>query len=112
MRVIERTNSTDGRIGLDDIVEVYLFEKEQIMRVQITGEMPQVFENEGLTKITLQSPMGKAIYGNKVDDIVTYTIDGKASRRIDPQKLTLKILSVEHTAVNEKDKGSQPGDVE
>ena len=109
---VKKEHSTDGRIGLDDIVDVYLYEKEQIMKVQITGERPQVLEDEGLSKITLQSPMGKAIFGKKVDDIVTYTIEGRASRRISPQKLTLKILSVERAFANENEKGTQPGDEE
>ena len=105
LEIISREHSTDGRVGLDDIVEVYLFENNQIMRVQLTGEKPDIAKS----KISLESPMGKAIFVKKFDDIVSYVVSGRMGRKCDDQKITIKILSVERAQEKESDNQNQPG---
>lgn len=103
---ISKENSQDGRIGLDDIVVVYLFDKpdDPIMRIQLTGGKPEI--REGLTKVTRQSPMGEAVWGKKVGDKVKMIIKSKTGNQVKD----LEILSVERELQKENEQPKQQGE--
>lgn len=105
--IVKHEHSTDGRIGWDDIVTVHFVGTDKIMRVQLTGEMASVLEDEDLVKITRESPMGAAIFGKKVGDTVSYVIPSRTGRKSDQQSLTLKILAKENALENSQDE-NQP----
>lgn len=102
LEIIKKEQSTDGRIGFDDIVTVHFVGTDKIMRVQLTGEMPMVLADEDIAKITRQSPMGSVIFGAKVGDIVSYKVGNRTAPRGNQQTLTLKILSKESEQVMAK----------
>lgn len=112
LEIVKKEHSTDGRIGLGDIVTVHFVGTDKMMRVQLSGEMPSVLAQDDLVKITRQSPMGSAIFGKKVGDTVSYVVGDKSNRRMGQQTLTLKILSKENEEVKESDKPKQPGEDE
>lgn len=107
--VVKQEHSTDGRIGWGDIVTVHFVGTDKMMRIQLTGEMASVLEEEDLIKITRQSPMGDAIFGKKVGDIVSYTVANRLSRSAGSQTHTVKIIARESEIENTKDE-SQPGE--
>ena len=113
LEIVKKENSVDGRIGFGDIVTIHFVGTDKIMRVQLTGEMPMVLEDEDLVKITRQSPMGNAVFGAKVGDTISYVVgNSRATRRGDQQTLTLKILSKENEQILENDKPKQQGEEE
>ena len=76
--VLDKKNFENGEINFDDIVTLYVEESGkpgQMLRVQLSGNPVGENKKDGITKITPDSPMGKAIYGRNVGEIVEYTVE-------------------------------------
>lgn len=86
--VITEENKDKAVVNFEDIVEVQM-ECGGDVRVEkfiITGGLPSITEN----KISINSPMGRSIYGKRVGDTVSYTV-GKNT-------FNVTILSKEETS--------------
>ena len=97
--VITEENKDEAVINFEDIVEMQISHGDDV-RVEkfvITGGLPNALENI----ISINSPMGKAVYGKKVGDNVSYTV-GKNT-------FNITILSKEGVSVKTK---NQPGNNE
>lgn len=74
IEIIKDKDNKKG-LGLNNIVEI-LFDKEQEIEVyKLTGGINSNMDNE-IPKISINSPLGKAIYNKKVNNIFEYEVDG------------------------------------
>lgn len=99
--IIEKEQLEDGIIGLDDIVTVQYLDTGDIKRMKITGGMPNLGKDEDYITITVNSPVGKALYKSKVGDTVTF--------KVRDNTIAISIISKE-TASNSKVQEKQPLD--
>lgn len=70
--IINEENKDEAVVNFEDIVEVEMEcgGEARVEKFVITGGLPNISEN----KISINSPMGKAIFGKKVGDTVSYTV--------------------------------------
>lgn len=108
LEIVKKEHSTDGRIGLGDIVVAHYVGTDKMIRVQLSGKPASIEEMMQLTRVTLQSPMGAALNGRKVGEIVTYKV-GQQGRREDMQTITLAIISKEDALEMESTEEKQQG---
>ena len=97
--VINEDNKDESVVNFEDIVEVQM-ERGGDVKVEkfiVTGGLPDIYAN----KISINSPMGKAVYGKRVGDQVSYSV-GK-------NIFNITILSKEVGSVKTPD---QPGNAE
>lgn len=84
--VIEDVNAEENTVNMEDIVSIQI-ENEDVHKIQIVGGMPDMSREDGIIGITINSPMGAAIYKKKIGETVSYKV-GK-------NELTVSILSKE-----------------
>ncbi len=72
--VIENGASEEGVIGLGDTVAVMDLESNEVKQFKLSGGRPKLNLNGGLLEITINSPMGKALFKSKVGDTVSYSV--------------------------------------
>lgn len=74
LSIIENENTEEGTIGLEDIATIMFVDTGEIRQVKLTGGMPNIDKDNEVITITINSPMGKAIYKNKVGETVSYKV--------------------------------------
>ena len=96
--VIEKEDSQESVVGLGEIVTV-MSEDGEVRQFKLTGGMPRLDVNAEVLEITINSPMGKAIYKSRVGDTVSYSVN--------KNNFSATILSKE-SAKEQSPKESQP----
>ena len=99
--IIEKEQVADGIIGIDDIVTVQYLDTGDIKRMKLSGGMPNISKDGEYITITVNSPVGKALYKSKVGDTVTF--------KVRDNTISISIISKE-TASNSKVQEKQPLD--
>lgn len=74
--IIEDKNAKENTINMDDIINIQ-FKGEESCKVQIVGGMPDVNREDGMICITINSPLGAALYKKKIGDKVSYNVGNK-----------------------------------
>ena len=97
--VVENEESLEGVVCIGDLVTVLTFDNDEIRQVKLIGGTPVLNENGELCEISIKSPMGKAILGKNVGDVVSYSTSKKT--------FTAQILSKEKTKEQAQEE-SQP----
>lgn len=75
---IVESMSQEDLIDLNDIVKLNIIFAEndtEEMIVKLVGNISKKFEEEGITEISVNSPLGSAIYGKKVGEMTPYTVN-------------------------------------
>ena len=72
--VVESEKSDEGKIGLGDIVTVLHVDNNEVRVVKLSGGMPVLGLDGEVNTITINSPMGKAIYKKNVGDTVSFSV--------------------------------------
>lgn len=86
-------NSKDNEIGINDIVEVEFVEDGEIESYKlVTSIRGNSLEN----RISIESPMGKALRGHKPGDVVSVKVN-------DSYSYELKIRSIDKTGMEEEE---------
>lgn len=93
LEIISDENAEENTVNLGDIVNVQVIGNEDLRRVKLIGGVPIIALNDELVTITINSPMGNAIYKKKVGDVVTYKVRDK--------EFTAMIVSKEKTLEKE-----------
>ncbi|MDD2518603.1 MAG: hypothetical protein PHG18_01800 [Bacilli bacterium] len=76
--IVENDNSDDSIVNINDVVELkFIFdEDEELEKFKLTGGCnPKEYDD--YREITLNSPIGKAIYKQKLGNIVEYIVSSK-----------------------------------
>lgn len=76
--IVEKDNSDDSIVNINDIVELkFIFsEEEELEKFKLIGGYnPKEYEN--YRDITLNSPIGKAIYNQKIGKTVEYKVESR-----------------------------------
>jgi transcription elongation factor GreA len=73
--VVEDTSAED-EVGLDDTVMFYILEDEEEDTVKITTSIRSDSMNG---RVSIESPLGKALLNHKVGDIVTVPVNSEYS---------------------------------
>lgn len=96
--VIDQSNEEKSKIGFGDVVTVIYMDTNEAVKVQLTGGMVPLIldDNREIDIITVNSPLGKAIYQSSVGDVSSFKV-GK-------RQITIKIVSKEES--NEKQESS------
>ena len=103
--IIQKENSMDGRIGLDDIVTFkHVGEDGEERRVQLTGGRPSLGSETELVKVTPNSPLGACLMGAKVGDVCSYKAGRPAKEYV--IQIIFKEESLEKDSVVEQEPGA------
>lgn len=73
LSIIEDTNAAENTVNMGDVVTIQMLDDGDIRKVKIIGGTPQ-FGNDEVVSITINSPMGAAIYKKNIGDIVSYNV--------------------------------------
>ena len=74
LEVVSKENLNASQIDLEDIVTLLHNDTNEVRQVKLTGGMPVVGFGTEVHSITINSPMGKAIYKKNVGDTVSYSV--------------------------------------
>lgn len=74
LEIISDENAEENTVNLGDIVNVQVVGDDELRKVKLIGGVPIIALNDELVTITINSPMGAAIYKKKVGDVVTYKV--------------------------------------
>lgn len=74
LTIIEDTNAKENTVNMNDIVNILMLDFNETKRIQIVGGVPDLSNRDELAGITINSPLGKAIYKKKIGDTVSYTV--------------------------------------
>lgn len=74
LEIVSKENLNETQIDLEDIVTLLHTDTNEVRQVKLTGGMPVVGFDADFHTITINSPMGKAIYKKKVGDTVSYSV--------------------------------------
>lgn len=72
LQIIEESFDTNV-INIDDVVTVRL-EGEEPEKVKLVGGVPDISREGGIICITINSPLGNALYKKQVGDVVSYIV--------------------------------------
>lgn len=101
--LIDEKQLSDEKIGIDDIVTFqHVGEDERIRSVQLTAIRPFIGSATELSKITINSPLGKCLMGAQVGEVRSYSA-GKPAK-----EYTIIILS-KTKALEKTAEEQQPG---
>ena len=103
--VIDQSNEEEGKIGFDDVVTSIYLDTNEAIKVKLTGGIAPLLlgERREIDVITVNSPLGKAIYQSNVGDITSFKVGQKV--------ITIKIVSKEESkekqesTVDKKERG-------
>ena len=96
LHIIENEQQKDGVIGLEDIVTIIFNDTNEIKQIKITGGMPVVDRSKDIAVVTINSPVGNAVYKRSVGETVSYSV-GKNT-------FNITIISKESTLSPNKEK--------
>ena len=74
LKIVSKENLEESQIDLGDIVTLLHIDTNEMRQVKLTGGMPVVRFGDEINSITINSPMGKAIYKKNVGDTVSYSV--------------------------------------
>lgn len=77
MVIVEKENEQEGVVGFGDIITILFVEENEVEQRQLmlTGGMPVIGSDEdSIDRITINSPMGKALYKKKVGDSGSFKV--------------------------------------
>lgn len=74
LEIVSKENLSETQVGLGDIVTLLHKDTNEVRQVKLTGGMPVVGFGAEVHSITINSPMGKAIYKKNVGDTVSYSV--------------------------------------
>lgn len=74
MEIISDENAEENTINIGDVVSVQFVGDDDIRRVQIVGGAPDMSREDGIVSITINSPLGNAIYKKKIGEVVSYKV--------------------------------------
>ena len=97
--VVDNEESLEGVVCIGDLVTILTFDNDEIRQYKIIGRTPVLNEKGELCEISTKSPLGKAILGKSVGDVVSYSTGKKT--------FTAQILSKEKAKAKEQE-GYQP----
>lgn len=100
LHIIENEQQKDGVIGLEDIVTIIFNDTNEIKQVKLTGGMPVVDRTQDIVTVTVNSPIGKAVYKKSVGETVSYSVG----------KNTFAITIISKEAAYSPNKEKQPLD--
>lgn len=89
MRIISDENADESTVNMGDTVSVLFAGDDDVRKVQIVGGSPNVGREDGIASITINSPMGNAIYKKKIGEVVSYKVKNN--------EFTVMIVSKEMT---------------
>lgn len=93
LEIVSKENLKESQVDLGDIVTLLHTDTNEIGQVKLTGGMPIVGIGDKINSITINSPMGKAIYKKSVGDIVSYFVNDRSGNR---REFTIQIISKEN----------------
>ena len=109
MQIIEDTKAEENLINLGDVVNIQFVGDDEMRRVKIVGEMPNIYRKDGITEISINAPMAQAIYKQPIGAVVSYTVNDKRSNS--KFEHTVMIVSKEK-ALEKAPTQKQPGEEE
>jgi len=73
IEIIE-TNTNENQVDIGDVIEIIFDGEEESEKYQLTGDSTSSLHEE-LPMITLNSPLGKALYQKQIGDTFSYEVD-------------------------------------
>lgn len=74
LEIITDENAEEQTVNMGDVVNVQVIGADDIRKVKIIGGVPDILKDNEVVSITINSPMGNAIYKKKIGDVVTYKV--------------------------------------
>lgn len=74
LEIITDENAEEQTVNMGDVVNVQVIGADDIRKVKIIGGVPDILKDNDVVSITINSPMGNAIYKKKIGDVVTYKV--------------------------------------
>lgn len=74
LAIVSKENLNETQIDLEDIVTILHNDNNEVRQVKLTGGMAVLGGSDLFHTITINSPMGKAIYKKNVGDTVSYSV--------------------------------------
>lgn len=68
------SNKDNSKVTINKYIDILFDDGDEVQTFYLTGATTSKFENE-IMSITINSPLGKAIYNKKINDSFTYNID-------------------------------------
>ena len=90
MKIIADENVEESTVNMGDVVTIQFVGDDDVRKVQIVGGAPDIGRDDGIVSITINSPMGNAIYKKKIGEVVSYKVRNN--------EFTAIIISKEMTA--------------
>ena len=90
MKIISDENAEESTVNMGDVVTIQFVGDDDVRKVQIVGGAPDIGRDDGIVSITINSPMGNAIYKKKIGEVVSYKVRNN--------EFTAIIISKEMTA--------------
>lgn len=75
--IISKENIEESLINLDDIVTVVYTDTNELRKVKLTGGIPELKFGEDVDVITINSPLGKALYQRTVGEVVSFNVGSR-----------------------------------
>ena len=90
MQIISDEKAEESTVNMGDVVTIQFVGDDDVRKVQIVGGAPDISRDDGIVSITINSPMGNAIYKKKIGEVVSYKVRNN--------EFTAIIISKEMTA--------------
>lgn len=77
--IIENQNKDESIVNIDDVVVVEIqFAEDDIesSKIKLVADFAGIFVEEGIDRVSIESPLGEAIYGKKVGETYSYNVNG------------------------------------
>ena len=74
MKIIADENAEESTVNMGDVVTIQFVGDDDVRKVQIVGGAPDIGRDDGIVSITINSPMGNAIYKKKIGEVVSYKV--------------------------------------
>ena len=74
LKIIKKEDVEKSVIGLEDIATIQFLDTNEIRQVKLTGGMANIGRDGDIVTITINSPMGKAIYKQKIGEVISYNV--------------------------------------
>lgn len=74
VEIVKIQNLDDNTVNIDDFIDINLVfddDDQEKMIVQLVGEEASALDD----KVSINSPLGKAIYGHKIGETVSYSVN-------------------------------------
>ncbi len=77
--VVVKKNFSDGLIGIGESVEIQNLTTKSKRTITLVGSEESQSADSTAGKISISSPIGKAVYNSKIGDVVKVDIEGKTT---------------------------------